>query len=71
MMKNYFPGRIEYDDNYEDICPTILKQQTLHFKKVLLCSSLCFVRIWNKICCLKKYKGARNSRTLTNGLKLK
>ena len=65
MMKNYFPERVKYDDNYDDIYPSIVKQQPSHFKNTFLCLSLCFVRIWNKICSVRKYEAARNNRTLT------
>lgn len=57
MMKNYFPERIKYDDNYDDIYPSILKRQSSHSKNVFLYLPLCFVQIWDKICCLKKIRG--------------
>ena len=53
-MKNYFPERMEYDDNFDDIYPSILKQQPSHFKNVFLYLSFCFERIWNRISHSKK-----------------
>jgi len=53
-MKNYLTEHKEYDENYDDIYPSIVKQQPSHFKNAFLRLSFYFERIWNRISHSKK-----------------
>ncbi len=39
---------------YDDIYPSILKQQPSHFKSLLLGLWLRFMHLWHKVCCAKR-----------------
>ena len=67
MMKHYFPEHKKYVENYDDIYPSILKQQPSHFKNVF--SYVCLFVLYGfgiRYVIQRKHKDARNSRTLTN-----
>ncbi len=53
-MTSHFTEHEKYDENYDDIYPSIVKQQPSHFKKVFLCLFFSFDWIWDRICHLKK-----------------
>lgn len=54
VMKSYFAEHEENDESYDDIYPSIVKQQPSHFKKIFLYLSFSFERIWNRVCHTKK-----------------
>ena len=54
MKRDYIMERSGYDDYYDDIYPSILKQQPSHFKSLLLGLWLHFMHLWHKVCCVKK-----------------
>ena len=53
-MKSYLTEHNEYGENYDDIYPSIVKQQPSHFKNIFLSFSFCFEKIWNRIFHSKK-----------------
>ncbi len=53
-MKSYFTEHEKYDENYDDIYPSIVKQHPSHFKKVFQYLSFSCERIWNRMCHSKK-----------------
>ena len=53
MKRDYLMERSGYDD-YDDIYPSILKQQPSHFKSLLLGLCLRFMHLWHKVCYIKK-----------------
>ncbi len=54
VMKCYLTEHEAIDESYDDIYPSIVKQQPSQFKKVFLCLSFNFVRIWDKMFHSKK-----------------
>ncbi len=53
-MKSYFDEHVKNDESYDDIYPSIVKQQPSLFKKIVLRLSFSFERIWNRACHSKK-----------------
>ncbi len=49
MKRDYIMERSGYD-YYDDIYPSILKQQPSHFKSLLLGLCLRFMHLWHKVC---------------------
>ena len=52
MQRDYLLKSLQ-DDNYDDIYPSILKQQPSHFKNLGLYLSLGFMRFWDRVCHVK------------------
>ncbi|MDP6923867.1 MAG: hypothetical protein R2568_02290 [Candidatus Scalindua sp.] len=53
-MKSNLTEHVECDESYDDIYPSIVKQQPSLLKKIVLRLSLSFERIWNRVCHSKK-----------------
>jgi hypothetical protein len=66
MKRDYIMERSGYDDDYyyDDIYPSILKQQPSHFKSLLLGLCLRFMHFWHKVCYIKKHRVACDNRIL-------
>ncbi len=54
VMKNLFTEHEKFDESYDDIYPSIVKQQPSSFKKVFLYFLYSFEQLWKKICHSKK-----------------
>lgn len=52
MERESLSKSVKYD-NYDDIYPSIVKQQPSYFKSLCLCLSLCSARFWHKISNIK------------------
>ncbi len=63
MKRDYIMEGSEYD-YYDDIYPSILKQQPSHFKSLLLGLCLRFIHLWHKVCYIIKHRVARDNRIL-------
>ncbi len=65
-MKNYLTEHKEYDENYDDIYPSIVKRQPSYFKNVFLRLSFCFKVFGTGYVIQRNHEVARNNRTLKN-----
>ena len=54
VMKSYSTEYAKNDESYDDIYPSIVRQQPSYFKKIFLRLSFSFERIWNRVCHSKK-----------------
>ena len=65
MKRDYIIEHSGYDDDYyDDIYPSILKQQPSYFKSFLLGKCLRFMHLWHKACFLKIHRDACDNRIL-------
>ncbi len=62
MKRDYIMERSGYDDYYDDIYPSILKQQPSHFKRLLLGLCLPFMHLGHKML-HKKTQSGTDART--------